>query len=109
MVDFSKFDGSEVRAWALKCQSYFKLVTSVPEEQKIALATMNFEGKALSWFENYVIDNSVVTWDQFIRDVSIRFDDLRERKIIAEFNKLKQTGSLIDYIEILKNLRHTWL
>lgn len=31
-----------------------------------------------------------------MRDVSARFDELKEGKIIVGFNKLKHTGTLID-------------
>lgn len=46
-VDFPKFDGSNPRSWIIKCNSYFKLMSSIPDSQRVHLASMHFEGKAL--------------------------------------------------------------
>lgn len=62
-LDFPRFDGSNPRAWILKCTSYFKLMPNIPDSQKVHLATIHFEGKALSWFQNLNLGNIEITWE----------------------------------------------
>lgn len=47
----------------MKCNSYFKLMPGIPDSQKVNLATMHFEGKALTWFQNLNMDEVVITWE----------------------------------------------
>ncbi|KAK6115436.1 hypothetical protein DH2020_007705 [Rehmannia glutinosa] len=42
---------------------------------------------------------------EFIEIISARFEELKEAKIIAEFNKLKHTGSYHDYVEKFEELK----
>lgn len=88
-IDFPRFDGINPRAWILKCNSYFKLMPSIPDAQRVHLATMHFDGKALSWFQNLNMGDVGITWKQFLEVVSARFEDLKVSTIIVEFNKLK--------------------
>lgn len=46
-VEFPRFDGTNPRIWMIKCASYFKLMPSVPDAQRVHLAALHFDGKAL--------------------------------------------------------------
>lgn len=46
---------------------------------------MQFEGKALTWYEQYMMGREEVTWEQFVAAVASRFDELKGAKIIADF------------------------
>ncbi|KAK6127369.1 hypothetical protein DH2020_038880 [Rehmannia glutinosa] len=104
-VDFPRFDGSFPRSWILKCNGYFKLVPNIPDAQKVILASMHFDGKAAQWFQNFSIKQPELSWQQFIEIISARFEELKEAKIIAEFNKLKHIGSYHDYVEKFEELK----
>lgn len=43
-MDFPKFEGSDVRFWLDKCQSYFSLF-QIPDAFKVTTATMNLSGR----------------------------------------------------------------
>ncbi|KAK6119541.1 hypothetical protein DH2020_046708 [Rehmannia glutinosa] len=104
-IDFPKFDGSHPRSWILKCNGYFKLIPNIPDHQKVVLASMHFEGKAAQWFQNFSSKHVELSWNQFIEVVSARFEELKEARIIAEFNKLKHSGSYAEYVERFEELR----
>ncbi|KAH6820459.1 hypothetical protein C2S53_002617 [Perilla frutescens var. hirtella] len=104
-VEFPKFDGSYPRVWILKCKGYFKMVPNIPDDQKIALTSMNLEGKAAVWFQSNSSKHADLTWPQFLDLISARFEDLKEDNIVAEFNKLRHTGSYTDYVEKFEELR----
>ncbi|KAK6150060.1 hypothetical protein DH2020_017585 [Rehmannia glutinosa] len=104
-IEFPRFDGSNPRAWILKCNGYFKLIPNIPDAHKVTLASMHFEGRAALWFQNFSMKQTNLTWSQFLDVVSARFEELKEAKIIAEFNKLKQTGSYNDYVDRFEELK----
>lgn len=76
-LEFPRFDGINPRAWMLKCNSFFKLMPSIPDAQRVHLATMHFDGKAISWFKNLNMGDVGITWKQFLEVVSAHFEDLR--------------------------------
>ncbi|KAH6780602.1 hypothetical protein C2S52_011839 [Perilla frutescens var. hirtella] len=104
-LDFPRFDGDQPRAWILKCQSYFRMVPNVPDDQKVILATMHFDGKASQWFQNLALKESDLSWEQFLDVVSARFEEIRDAKVITEFNKLKHTGLYTDYFNRFEELK----
>ncbi|CAA0833666.1 Unknown protein, partial [Striga hermonthica] len=104
-IDFPRFDGSQPRSWILKCNGYFKLIPNVPDQQKVVLAAMHFEGRAAQWYQNFISKQEELGWSQFVDIISARFEDLKEAKIIAEFNKLRQNGSYEDYVDRFEELR----
>lgn len=46
------------------------LVVSIPDSQKVHLATMHFDGKALTWFQNLNMGDIEISWEQFLEVVS---------------------------------------
>ncbi|KAL0429975.1 UNVERIFIED_CONTAM: hypothetical protein Sradi_0623500 [Sesamum radiatum] len=50
-LEFPKFNGDDPRGWIRKCQWYFQTVYTIPEDQKVSLASVHFEGKAELWFQ----------------------------------------------------------
>ncbi|KAK6137448.1 hypothetical protein DH2020_028805 [Rehmannia glutinosa] len=104
-LDFPRFDGTNPRSWILKCSGYFKLIPNIPDSQKVTLASMHFEGKAAQWYQSFCMKQVEWTWQQFVEVISARFEELKEVKIIAEFNKLKHTGSYNDYVDKFEELK----
>ncbi|KAK6136529.1 hypothetical protein DH2020_029725 [Rehmannia glutinosa] len=96
-LDFPRFDGTYPRSWILKCEGYFRLIPNIPDSQKVILASMHFEGRVAQWYQNFAMKQGELTWHQFLEVIAARFEELKESKVIAEFNKLKQTGSYTDY------------
>ncbi|KAH6764368.1 hypothetical protein C2S51_015617 [Perilla frutescens var. frutescens] len=76
------------------------------DEQKISLATMNFEGRAALWIQNFNQKYLELSWKQFVEVVSTRFEELKESHIVVEFNKLKHTDNYQDYVDRFEELKN---
>lgn len=66
---------------------------------------MHFDGKAALWFQNFSLKQADLTWDQFVEIISTRFKELKEASTVTAFNKLKQTGSLREYVGKFEELK----
>lgn len=102
--DFPRFDGSNPRAWLLKRLNYFKLMNT-SESERVTIAAMHFEGKAMEWFYRVSQEGRTISWEHFVDLVSNRFGELNETCVFTEFSKLKVKGSLEDYIEKFQELK----
>lgn len=108
-LDFPRFDGTNPRAWLLRCRGYFKVVNSILEHDKVTIASIHFDGPALEWYAQISQTNHNISWEQFVEMITARFDDLKEGKILAEFSKLKLVHSLEDYIAKFSELKSYFL
>lgn len=52
-VEFPKFDGTELRSWLYRCNQFFQ-IDEIPDDQKVRLAAIHLEGKALLWHQTYM-------------------------------------------------------
>ncbi|XP_074271624.1 uncharacterized protein LOC141595557 [Silene latifolia] len=103
-VDFPSFDGTNPRIWMKKCLKYFNLC-KIPDNQRVDLASMYMTGRAESWFNSYVVVRPTVDWNDFIVDLCARFKEEIAGNVVEEFNKLRQTGSIDDYLDAFENLK----
>ncbi|KAG8364887.1 hypothetical protein BUALT_Bualt18G0045300 [Buddleja alternifolia] len=62
-----------------------RVVTTIPEDQKVSLASIHLEGKAELWFQSYLEGNDYLSWEQFILVVLERIDDINPELMIASF------------------------
>lgn len=54
---------------------------------------------------DYQESKIVVAWDDFVRDIILRFQELGNDDIVGEFNKLGQVGTVVDYQEVFEELK----
>lgn len=47
-IEFPKFDGTDLKPWLFRCRQFFDL-ENVTDENKVKLAALHMEGKALAW------------------------------------------------------------
>ena len=66
---------------------------------------MYMVGKAEVWFSSYTMTRRNVSWEDFVVDVCARFKDEMGSRVVEEFNKLQQWGSLDDYVDKFEELR----
>ena len=52
-IDFPHFSGNDVKQWLIQCDTFFS-IDNTPEEFKVRLAVVHFEGKALQLPSSYV-------------------------------------------------------
>ncbi|XP_026457854.1 uncharacterized protein LOC113358474 [Papaver somniferum] len=63
------------------------------------------EGKEDVWFQDYQIGKPLILWEDFLRDICNRFQELGHDGIVGEFNKLHQIGTVLEYQEIFEELK----
>ncbi|KAG8369727.1 hypothetical protein BUALT_Bualt14G0043900 [Buddleja alternifolia] len=104
-VEFPHFDGDNPRAWILRCNRYFQVIPTIPEEHKVALASVYLDGKAEMWFQGFMEGRELPSWPQFTLAILERFDDYDPELIVGSFNKLNQIGTVSDYLERFEELK----
>jgi len=107
-IEFPQFDGRNPREWVKKCSKYFHLCRT-PSQQKVELASLHMVGKAKTWYNSYVLGRQNVLWEDFVVEVCARFRDELGSCVVDEFNKLKQAGTIEDYLERFEELKSLML
>ena len=95
-VDFPRFNGEDLNGWLYKCHQFFE-VDDTPPEMKVKLATINLEGRALRWHQNWVKykkGTTNVAWEDYVKALDDRFGDLSSGDPMAELLALKQSGTV---------------
>lgn len=98
-VGFPIFTDEDLAGWILRCGHFFA-VDLTPEEAKVRLAIINFEGRALQWFNNWAKYQEVPTatpWPLFLQALEGRFGDHLLGDPMTELLALKQTGTFAEY------------
>lgn len=69
-LEFPKFDGNDVTDWIFKVEQFFEL-DQTPENSKLRMAGIHFEGKAMSWFKAYErICGRIMLWKEFVATIA---------------------------------------
>lgn len=97
------FDGSKPRSWIHKCNGYFRLIPSMTNQQKVS--SIHFDRKTALWVHNFNQRYIDLTLEQFLSIISTRFEEIKDSSVIAEFNKLKQTGNYEEYVDKFEELK----
>jgi len=79
------------------------------EQQKVDLASLYMSRKAESWHNGYILGRQNILWEDFVVDLGASFKDDLGSCVIEEFNKLKQTGTIDDYLEEFQELKSQML
>ncbi|KAL2235596.1 UNVERIFIED_CONTAM: hypothetical protein Sindi_1291800 [Sesamum indicum] len=107
-LEFSYFDGENARGWIRRCTRYFQLIP-IPEDQKVAMASIYMQGKAELWFQGYVERRKFHTWDGFVVNVLERFGDLDRERVTTDFNRLQHETTVNAYLERFEELKDQML
>jgi hypothetical protein len=81
-----------------KCERFFK-ANNVEDQEKVNLATIHMEGKALEWFQGYEISNTDLSWQKFTQDLILRFGPGVFDSPIGQLTKLRQVNDVKEYQE----------
>lgn len=73
--------------------------------QKVLVASMHFHGRAQKWFKGFIKLKSNVTWEELAVEIMKRYPKLDPTDVVGEFNKLKQKGSVDDYLKQFEDLK----
>lgn len=97
-IDFPRFgDGDEPLGWIYKAEHYFDFF-GVEDFKKVKMASFYLDGEPLQWFQWANCIRTYPRWEDFTQALCqefglSKFDDSAESLV-----KLRQTGSLRDYI-----------
>lgn len=96
-IDFPRFDGNDLKSWLYKCVQFFEL-DGVVDPDKVKLAAIHLEGKALLWHQTYIkrMGQILPLWDQYVKDITARFGELYDDPM-ADLKALVQKGTVQDY------------
>ncbi|KAH7837473.1 hypothetical protein Vadar_014288 [Vaccinium darrowii] len=73
-IDFPKFSGDDPEGWVYRCQKFFEIHT-IDETQKVRLAAIHLEDKAISWYRWFERSHTVRTWREFTVALINRFNE----------------------------------
>lgn len=72
-LDFPKFDGTNVRIWLDKCQSFFNLY-QISHGFKVQAAAIHMTDNATHWYQAFKLLNPYHDWDMFRPSVLGEFE-----------------------------------
>lgn len=103
-LDFPKFtDDDDPLAWIYKSEQYYNLY-NVPNAHKVLTVSFHLENEALQWFRWRHCLNSTPTWSEFSKALCQEFGPSEFKECTEALFKLRQTGSLRDYITKFRRL-----
>ena len=103
-LEFPRFGGEGVEDWIFKVEQFFAL-DRIPEASKINVISLHLDRCALHWHKNFIKNKDRrVEWREYKEAIKIRFSLLAYDDPIAEMKKLKQTGTLQEYLVAFDSL-----
>ncbi|XP_057497404.1 uncharacterized protein LOC130782134 [Actinidia eriantha] len=102
-LDFSKFFGEDPESWIYKCEKFFEL-NATEDNQKLRLASLHLEDKAMTWFRWFEKSHTLRTWQEFCRVLLMRFGSNAYEDPLGQLTKLKQWGFVKMYQEKFEEL-----
>lgn len=102
-IDFPKFQGADPSGWVYKCERFFEF-NQIEETQKVKLAAMHLDEKALQWFQWFEKAQTLLNWKGFVAGIIARFGPNIFEDAIGELTKLTQTSTVKVYQERFEEL-----
>ncbi|XP_037416836.1 uncharacterized protein LOC119279846 [Triticum dicoccoides] len=103
--DFPLFDGINPKAWRLKCEAYFRVCTLSPDTW-VSCAAMYFTDGALTWLQSSQAHLHYQDRGGFAAAIYTQFGREEFQNLLCQFNRLKQTGTIVEYVEQFTQIMH---
>ncbi|GJX28482.1 hypothetical protein Tco_0236561 [Tanacetum coccineum] len=102
-IEFPKFGREDVRGWMFRCEQFFT-IDNITDEGKINLISIHLHDISRMWHRQFmrIIGNNV-TWPMYREAILQRFG-LAYDDPLAKIKKLKQTGTVQQYIDAYDRL-----
>ncbi|XP_042067267.1 uncharacterized protein LOC121810570 [Salvia splendens] len=104
--EFPRFDGDGFEGWTMRAEYFFQ-VARVPEEERVRVAAIHLEGKALQWHRGFLSlhgEEAYVDWGYYLSCLAARFGAQAYDGPLADLRNLKQKGKLQSYMDIFDEL-----
>lgn len=102
-MDFPEFVGDNPKFWQARSEDYFAMFDTDPDLW-IAVAAMQFKGDAARWLSAVQHKFVRATWEDFCVAVVHRFGKSQHRSLVRKLYRLRQTGSVVEYISTFSAL-----
>ncbi|KAA8531158.1 hypothetical protein F0562_005928 [Nyssa sinensis] len=102
-LDFLKFFSEDLEAWVYKCEKFFEFNT-IDETQKVRLASIHMEDRAIHWFRWYKKTHILRSWREFTGALIARFGDSLFDDAVGQLTKLRQISTVKTYQEKFEEL-----
>ncbi|KAA8539824.1 hypothetical protein F0562_026516 [Nyssa sinensis] len=102
-LDFPKFFDEDLEAWVYKCEKFFEF-NAIDETQKVRLASIHMEDRAIHWFRWYEKTHILRTWREFAGALIARFGDSLFDDAVRQLTKLRQISTVKTYQEKFEEL-----
>lgn len=79
----------------------------VPLDSWVGVVVLNFSGGALQWLQSTRAHETCRNWEEFVRAVCAKFGKEEFQTLIRQFNRLQQTGSVVEYAEKFNGIMHS--
>jgi hypothetical protein len=100
-VELPLFHGENAQNWIEECESIFSLI-GIPNESKVKWANAHIRGKAKTWLSGSNLNLYLLNWTQFCQLICERFPVPGEHESMEQFQHLRQTGTVNQYIDIFE-------
>ncbi|CAH9131947.1 unnamed protein product [Cuscuta epithymum] len=97
-VDLPLFQGEDAFGWLVRIERYFRL-NNTEEEEKIEVAVVAMEGKALGWIQWWEKQARERNWEKFKKAMIRRFQPELIQNPLGPLLSLKQRNSVQEYRE----------
>ncbi|XP_028758775.1 uncharacterized protein LOC114717745 [Neltuma alba] len=95
-LDFPKFSGVDPTTWIFRAEQYFEYYHT-PDIQKIIIASVNFEGEVVPWFQMQQKARLITSWHSLARAIENEYGPSPYDQPRVWLFKLLQTGSTDEY------------
>ncbi|KAF7811847.1 Transposon Ty3-G Gag-Pol polyprotein [Senna tora] len=102
-VELPRFYGTDADDWCFKIVEFFQIY-SIPEEQRIKIASLQMEGAAYVWYKWLIRNSMVQGWDEFLKALLLRFGKTLFDDPKAALKELKQTAFVAEYQAAFESL-----
>ncbi|XP_042051368.1 uncharacterized protein LOC121796622 [Salvia splendens] len=104
--EFPKFDGAGLEGWLMRADFFFE-IGRVPESERVRVAALHLEGRALQWHKGIVTlhgDVAYRSWNCYANGRAARFGTHAYADPLLDLCNLRQTGSLQEYMDEFEEL-----
>lgn len=106
-LDFPRFGGDKIREWLFKVEEFFT-IDNTPEELKVRLSSIHFDGSASTWHQAVMQSENgsdlLTEWNTYKGLLIERFEEVLDDPI-AELKRLQETDGIVEYNEKFELIR----
>lgn len=95
-LDFPKFNGDDPMTWIFRAEQYFSYY-GTPDFQRVIVASVNFEGDVVPWFQLLQKSRVITDWLSLIKAIEDEYGPSIYEKPRTKLFKLQQSGTADDF------------